>query len=90
MLNILKGEMSIIGPRPFLSRELMHMQGHADTILSVKPGMAGPWIANGRNKVPFEERLMMEHHYAQNWSLWVDLRLFFKSLLAVTRGDGAY
>lgn len=89
VLNILRGEMSILGPRPFMLREEDDIEPHLDEILSMPPGMAGMWIAHGRNNLTFEQRIQLELEYVHNWSLWLDAVLFWKSFWALVSRRGA-
>jgi Undecaprenyl-phosphate galactose phosphotransferase WbaP len=87
--NILKGEMSLVGPRPYLTRELSDMNGFEHTILEVKPGMTGYWQVSGRNNITFQDRLEMEAFYVRNWSIWWDIIILFKTALVVVNREGA-
>lgn len=87
--NIFKGDMSLVGPRPYLTRELADMNGFQDTILEVKPGMTGYWQVSGRNNVTFQDRLEMESFYVRNWSIWWDIIILFKTVLVVVSRQGA-
>lgn len=87
--NVIKGDMSIVGPRPYLPTELPDMGLLADIILSVRPGMAGIWIAKGRNELTFQQRVELEADYVLNWSLWNDCILFLQSFRAVLLMKGA-
>jgi lipopolysaccharide/colanic/teichoic acid biosynthesis glycosyltransferase len=89
LINVLFGEMSLVGPR-FLSKiELEKFGEHRDKILSVKPGMAGLWVASGRQSLSFERRLALELQYVSDWSLWLDLKCFCKTILIAVRMVGA-
>jgi lipopolysaccharide/colanic/teichoic acid biosynthesis glycosyltransferase len=89
LINVFRGEMSLVGPR-FLSQiELAKFGEHRDRILSVKPGMAGLWVASGRQTLSFERRLALELQYVNNWSLWLDVKCFFKTILIAVRMVGA-
>ena len=80
VINIIKGDMSVVGPRPFLPRELPDIGSAAEVILSFKPGMAGMWVASGRNGLPFSDRIKLEQYYVIHWSLWLDFVLLLKTL----------
>lgn len=88
--NVLAGSMSIVGPRPYLPRELGEMEGLENRILQVKPGITGYWQVEGRNNTTFAERLQMDIHYVEKWCLSWDVSLFFKTILAVFLRKGAY
>jgi lipopolysaccharide/colanic/teichoic acid biosynthesis glycosyltransferase len=89
LINVLKGEMSLVGPRMLAELELQKFGEHRDKILSVKPGMAGLWVASGRQTLSFDRRLELELHYVDNWSLWLDAKCFFKTLLIAVQMIGA-
>lgn len=89
MLNILKGDLSIIGPRPIIEEEIEKYGPNKAKFLSVKPGLTGYWQANGRSNTSYEDRIKMELYYVDNMSLWLDIKLFFKTILVVIRKDGA-
>lgn len=89
LINVLKGEMSLVGPRILGDVELARFGEYRDKVLRVKPGMAGLWVASGRHTLPFERRVELEMEYIDHWSLWVDIKILFKSALAVIRMVGA-
>lgn len=89
LLNVLKGEMSIIGPRPILPDEKAFYRQRGSLLFSVKPGITGLWQVSGRSDLSFEGRVDLELYYAQNWSLWLDLRILFKTIGVVLFGRGA-
>jgi undecaprenyl-phosphate galactose phosphotransferase len=80
LFNVLKGEMSVIGPRPYLPREREMIGSYFARILSVKPGITGLWQATGRNDFTFKQRLDIDTWYIQNWSLWLDFVIVFKTV----------
>lgn len=90
LYNVIVGDMSLIGPRPYLARELDDMGDYAKTILLAKPGMTGYWQVSGRNNVSFGERLEMEAHYVRNWSIWWDIILLLQTVRVVLRRQGAH
>jgi lipopolysaccharide/colanic/teichoic acid biosynthesis glycosyltransferase len=90
VINIIRGEMSIIGPRPFMLRETGEIEPYIADILTMSPGMAGMWIAHGRNNLTFEERIRLEVQYVRNWSLKLDFVLFWKSFIALVLARGAH
>ncbi len=88
--NILKGDMNLIGPRPYLPEELHAMgEDNKDIILRVKPGLTGLWQVSGRNKLTFKKRVDLDVWYIQNWSLWMDFVIFLKTLKVVLLKVGA-
>ncbi len=83
--NVLKGEMSLVGPRPYLPRESEDIGVTQSDILRVYPGMTGPWQVSGRSNVSFDERVNMDAYYVRDWSVWLDLVLLartFKTLMS--------
>jgi len=90
LINVLKGEMSLVGPRPPLPAEIDHYDRWQRRRLSVKPGLTCLWQISGRNNVDFKEWMNLDLLYIDNWSLWLDIRILLKTLLVVVRGSGAY
>ena len=88
LIHVLKGEMSLVGPRPYLPREFEKMGGYRKTILKALPGMAGLWQVSGKNELTFEDRLKLEEYYVRNWSLWLDFVILVKTVKVVWRGEG--
>lgn len=88
VLNVLKGDMSIIGPRPLIVGELEE-HGGLQKYNDVKPGITGWWGCNGRSNTTYEERLSLEYHYVDNCSLYLDLLCFVKTIAVVLKRDGA-
>lgn len=78
-INILRGEMSLIGPRPLVQHEIDELGESAPLILRVRPGLTGWWQVMGRNNLSFEERTRMDIYYVSNWSLWIDLFIYIKT-----------
>lgn len=89
MINILKGEMSFVGPRPVISEEVEEYGVNKDKFLSVTPGLTGYWQVNGRSNTTYEERMLMELYYVENCSLWLDIKIFFKTFITVFKKEGA-
>jgi Undecaprenyl-phosphate galactose phosphotransferase WbaP len=83
LLNVLKGEMSLVGPRPYLPHERGRIGGALFTILSSRPGMTGFWQVNGRNHLTLEDRVELEAWYVRNWTLWFDCIILGKTFRAV-------
>ena len=81
--NVLRGEMSLVGPRPYLPRESEKVGYAQDEVLRVPPGITGPWQVAGRSHVTFKERVLMDVHYVRDWSVWLDLVLLARTVEAV-------
>jgi len=88
LINVLKGDMNLIGPRSYLPRELAAMGEHASIILKVKPGITGWWQVMGRNATSFEERLQLDEYYISNWSIWLDIYIVLKTAWVLVSGQG--
>lgn len=89
LINVLKGEMSLIGPRPYMPSESQKIADSIDMILRVKPGISGLWQVSGRNNLSFEDRKNLDVWYIQNWSLWMDIVILIKTLKVVFFKTGA-
>lgn len=89
ILNVLKGDMSLVGPRPYLPRELPMMGGREEIILLSRPGITGFWQVFGRNETTFRKRLQMDMHYVRSWSLGLDVLLFLRTFYVVLAAKGA-
>lgn len=89
MINILKGDMSFVGPRPVVEKEVEEYGTNKDKFLSVRPGLTGYWQVNGRSNNTYEERMKMELYYVDNCSLWLDIKIFFKTFITVFKKEGA-
>ena len=89
VINILKREMSFVGPRPYIVEEKSLLKDNADFILKVKPGLTGLWQVNGRNNLTFKERVNLERWYIKNWTLWLDFVILVKTIKAVIERVGA-
>jgi lipopolysaccharide/colanic/teichoic acid biosynthesis glycosyltransferase len=90
LFNVLKGQMSLVGPRMISPVELGKYGEHKQLLMSVKPGLTGYWQVNGRQNVGYEERVRMDLHYINNWSLALDLKILLKTPYAVLKKEGAY
>jgi exopolysaccharide biosynthesis polyprenyl glycosylphosphotransferase len=88
--NVLRGDMSLVGPRPIVPDEIHHYNGEGPLLLSVKPGMTGAWQVMGRSAVSYPERATVELEYVEGWSLWRDLAILVRTIPAVLGGRGAY
>ncbi len=90
LLNVLKGEMSLIGPRPVIAEERKYYGDRWDEFLSVKPGMTGLWQVSGRNDTGYDERVRLDIDYIRNWSLWTDIVIAWKTIFVIINPKGAY
>lgn len=88
-INILKGDMSLVGPRPIVDREVKLFGDKMKIVHSVRPGLTGYWAANGRSDTTYEQRVNMEAYYAENFSLLLDIKIIFKTIEAVFGKKGA-
>lgn len=88
-INVLKGEMSFVGPRPYLPREEEDMDIYYDSIIKCKPGITGMWQANGRSDVGFIDRCKLDDYYYRNWSIGLDMIIIYKTVKSVFYGKGA-
>lgn len=90
LFNVLKGEMSLVGPRPIVQEELERYHNDVSYYLMAKPGMTGLWQVSGRNDVDYDTRVYFDSWYVKNWSLWNDIAILFKTINVVFKRDGAY
>lgn len=90
LFNVLKGDMSLVGPRPIVQQELERYQGNVDYYLMAKPGMTGLWQVSGRNDVDYATRVYFDAWYVKNWSLWTDFVILFKTITVLKKHKGAY
>jgi lipopolysaccharide/colanic/teichoic acid biosynthesis glycosyltransferase len=90
LVNVLKGEMSLVGPRPLPVRDFLKMEESHKRRLGALPGMTGYWQTSGRSALSFEEMVRLDLYYIENWSLSFDLKIILKTLGAVLRREGAY
>jgi lipopolysaccharide/colanic/teichoic acid biosynthesis glycosyltransferase len=90
LVNVLKGEMSLVGPRPLPMRDFERLGETHKRRLAAPPGMTGHWQVGGRSDLPFEEMVRLDLHYIENWSLSFDMKIIAKTIGAVLRGEGAY
>lgn len=89
LINILIGNMSIVGPRPIVTGEIDKYGDQKDKFLSMTPGLTGYWQASGRSDVEYDERIQMELYYIDHCSLWLDIKIIFKTFFAVIKREGA-
>ena len=90
ILNVLKGDMSLVGPRPYLPREKDKIGSDLRTIALAKPGITGMWQTSGRSDTTFAERVSMDTWYVRNWSVWIDIMYLIKTFSVVVHSKGAY
>nr|WP_092074370.1 undecaprenyl-phosphate galactose phosphotransferase WbaP [Dendrosporobacter quercicolus]NSL49169.1 undecaprenyl-phosphate galactose phosphotransferase WbaP [Dendrosporobacter quercicolus DSM 1736] len=90
LLNVIKGEMSLVGPRPIVKEEIEKYGQYINDYYLIRPGMTGFWQVSGRNDVDYNSRVQMDSWYVRNWSLWQDIVLLFKTIVVVIKGKGAY
>ena len=90
LFNVLRGEMSLVGPRPIITAELQRYNDEVDYYLLSKPGMTGLWQVSGRSDVNYETRVYLDAWYVKNWSMWNDIAILFKTISVVLKKDGAY
>ena len=89
LINILLGQMSLVGPRPVTEPELEKYGEYKDYVLSVLPGLSGMWQISGRSDTGYEERISFDTYYIQNWSIWLDIWILIKTIWVVLIGKGA-
>lgn len=89
LFNVLRGDLSLVGPRPILPQEAKFSRSRTALLHSVKSGVTGLWQVSGRSNLSFDERIELELYYAQNWSFWLDIKILFKTVKVVLFGKGA-
>ena len=90
LFNVIRGEMSLVGPRPVIRAELSRYGDDVDYFLMVRPGMTGLWQVSGRNDTGYDTRVYLDTWYVKNWSLWYDIAILFKTIRVVLNREGAY
>jgi len=90
IINVLKGEMSLIGPRPYMLNEKEKIGSRLKDVLAVKPGISGLWQVSGRSQLDFHTRVDLDVYYTKNWSLWLDIIILVKTIKVVLFREGAY
>ena len=90
LLNVLKGDMSLVGPRPIVADEVAQYQEHFGLYASARPGLTGLWQVSGRNGTTYAQRVAYDVEYVRNWSLMRDIRIVLATLAHVIDGNGAY
>ena len=90
--NVLKGDMSVVGPRPLVEEELPRYGRHINKILTIRPGITGLWQVSGRNDIPYPRRVQIDLYYANDKNLWMDMWIVFKTIGVVIfpKNNGAY
>ena len=87
--SVFVGDMSLVGPRPYLEREIPEMNGHEAIILRVRPGLTGIWQVTDRNSSSFENRVLLDVEYVRSWSPWLDLYVLARTVPVVVGGTGS-
>jgi len=90
LINVLRGDMSLVGPRPIVMDEVEHYGDQAFKFFALKPGLVGLWQVSGRSDVDYDERVKLDIYYVENWSLWLDIKIIAKAFVTVLSGKGAY
>lgn len=90
IFNVLKGEMSLVGPRPIVAEEIVKYGDYINDYYMVRPGITGMWQVNGRSDTTYDERVRMDSWYVRNWSVWLDIVMLFRTFKTVIGGKGAY
>lgn len=89
LINVLKGDLSLVGPRPIVEKEICKYGQYADKLFSVIPGITGYWQANGRSDTSYDERVKMDMYYIDNKSILLDIKIMFKTVISVIKKEGA-
>lgn len=89
LINVLKGDLSLVGPRPIVEKEICKYGQYADKLFSVIPGVTGYWQANGRSDTSYDERVKMDMYYIDNKSILLDIKIMFKTVISVIKKEGA-
>ncbi len=90
LINVLKGEMSLVGPRPPMPEEVEHYSRDQRKRLGIKPGITGLWQVSGRSDIPFDQWVKLDVYYIENWSLWLDFQILLKTIWVILTRKGAY
>ena len=90
LFNVLKGDMSIVGPRPMTDDEIEKYAHRVSAYLACRPGITGPWQISGRSRTSYRERVMLDYTYAKNWSLMLDAKTMLLTLPVFLGSDDAY
>ncbi|TPL83613.1 sugar transferase [Mesorhizobium sp. B2-3-12] len=89
LINILRGDMSCVGPRPIVTDELRRYGEHQAEYLGARPGLTGLWQVSGRSSMDYDNRVALDSHYVRNWSVWLDVVILLRTIVAVMRVDRA-
>jgi lipopolysaccharide/colanic/teichoic acid biosynthesis glycosyltransferase len=90
LINVLRGEMSLVGPRPIVESEVRRYQDYFDVYITVRPGVTGMWQVSGRSRTTYEQRVLYDVYYVRNWSVWLDTYILLRTIWVVLSRDGAY
>jgi exopolysaccharide production protein ExoY len=90
LINVIRGEMSLVGPRPIVRDEIVRYGAHIEDYLRVRPGLTGLWQVSGRSDVSYQHRVGLDVRYVREWSLWRDIVIMFKTIPALLRSSGSY
>lgn len=90
IINVLVGQMSMVGPRPIITKEIERYKEYINDYYMVPPGITGLWQVSGRSNTTYDERVQMDTWYVRNWSVWIDIVLLYKTILIVLKEQGAY
>ena len=90
IFNVLKGEMSLVGPRPIISQEIHYYGNFIEDYYMVRPGITGMWQTSGRSDTGYDERVQMDTWYVRNWDFWFDIVLLWRTMKVVIEQKGAY
>ena len=89
LINVLKGDLSLVGPRPIVEKEICKYGQYADKLFSVIPGITGYWQSHGRSDTSYDERIKMDMYYIDNRGFWLDFKIIIKTFGSVLKGEGA-
>ena len=87
LFNVLRGDMSLVGPRPIVDEEVGRYGPHLHACFRARPGVSGMWQVNGRSRVGYDKRIMLDRYYVRHWSPWLDLKILFKTVSVVLKVD---
>lgn len=90
LMNVMRGEMSLVGPRPIVEEEIQHYAASYRLYTQVRPGMTGLWQISGRSDTSYAYRVSLDEYYVRHWSIWMDLYILIRTLWVVLKGSGAY